>query len=106
MYGIGGIEEWERPYSNQQESPQITQGLLGSSSAPNRVLDEVMSSGENKAAQLGEFAQMMNPAAGNDFFAQQQAATQQLNQQAQAQREMQDARNGTLLMRIAKLFFK
>lgn len=100
MYGIG--YDWEQ--LNQQETPQLMQGLLGSTGEQNRVLDAVISNGINKAAQLGQFAQLVNPAAGNDLLNQRQLSTQQSAQQAMAQRAQQDAQNGALLMKIAKMF--
>ena len=103
MYGIGGTDEWERLFEasrNQQESPQLMQGLLGSTGEPNHSLNEIISNGKNKAAQLGQFAQTVNPAAGNDLLAQQQASTQQ----AVAQQQQQDAQNRQGLMKLAMMF--
>lgn len=99
-----GTDDWEQ-FLNQQESPQLVQGLLGSTGEPNHTLNEITSNGKNKAAQLGQFAQMVNPTASNDLLAQRQISTQELAQQAMAQQNQQDAQNGTLLMKIAKLFF-
>ncbi len=100
MYGIGNTYE----LLNQQEMPQLMQGLLGSTGEQNRVLDAVISNGMNKAAQLGQFAQLVNPAAGNDLLNQRQISTQQSAQQAMAQQAQRDAQNGSLLMKIAKMF--
>ena len=109
MYGIGGIDELENFFDlneNQQKFLQLTRGLLSPAGEPNHVLGEIISNGKDKAAQLGQFAQSVNPAAGNDLLAQRQNSTQQFAQQAMAQQQQQNARNGTLLMQIATMFFK
>ena len=106
MYGIGNTDNWEQLLGlSENQQPQLMQGLLGSTGEPNYSLDAVISNGANKATQLGQFAQTVNPAAGNDLLAQRQVSTQQLAQQAMAQQKQQDAQNGHLLMKIAKLFF-
>ncbi|MBQ6298644.1 MAG: hypothetical protein IJK81_13350 [Selenomonadaceae bacterium] len=100
-----GTDDWEQ-FLRQQESPQLIQGLLGSVGEPNHTLDEIISNGMNKAAQLGQFAQPLNPTISNDLIAQRQNSTQQLAQQAMAQQNQQDAQNIGLLAQIAKMFFK
>ena len=45
MHGIGNTNEWEQlfePNINRQESPQLMQGLLGSSGEPNNTLEDVI----------------------------------------------------------------
>ena len=102
MYGIGNTDDWEQFFesTSRQESPQVTQGLLGSVGEQDRALDEVIYGGKNKAAQLGQSAQPINPAAGNELLAQRQISTQEL-----AQQDQQNAQSKNLLMQLAKLFF-
>ena len=98
MYGIGNIYDWEQ--LNQQQMPQLMQGLLGSTDAPNHSLDEVISSGRNKAAQLEQFAQPINPATSNEQIEQQKKSTQQLL----AQQQEQDAQKRQGLLGLAMTF--
>ena len=109
MYGLGAQNEWEQFFDssrNRQESPQLMQGLLSSPVDTNNTLNEIISKNMNKAAQLGQFAQTANPAAGNDLLSQRQNSVQQLAQQAMAQQSQQDAQNMGLLTQIARMFFK
>ena len=99
MYGIGNIYDWEQ--LNQQQTPQLMQGLLGSTGEPNNYsLDELISSGRNKAAQLGQFAQPINPATSNEQIEQQKKSTQQLL----AQQQEQDAQKRQGLLGLAIKF--
>lgn len=98
MYGIGNIYDWEQ--LNQQQPPQLMQGLLGSTGEPNYSLDELILSGRNRAAQLGQFSQPINPAASNELIAQRQNATQQ----SVAQQQQQNAQSRQGLMNLAMMF--
>ena len=98
MYGIGNTYDWEQ--LNQQQTPQLMQGLLGSTGEPNYSLDELISSGRNRAAQLGQFSQPINPAASNELIAQQKNSTQQLL----AQQQQQDAQKRQGLLGLAMTF--
>lgn len=103
MYGIGNTDDWGNLFGlsrNQQESPQLMQGLLGSTGEPNYSLDELISRGRNKAAQLGQFAQPINPAASNEQIEQQKISTQQLL----AQQQQQEAQKRQGLMKLAMMF--
>ena len=98
MYGIGNTYDWEQ--LNQQQTPQIMQGLLGSTGEPNYSLDELISNGRNRAAQLGRFAQPINPAVINEQIEQQKKSTQQLL----AQQQQQDAQKRQGLLGLAMTF--
>lgn len=105
MYGIGGTEELEQllgTNTTQLESPQLLQGLLGSTGDQSQVLDELFAKSANTAAQLSQYSQMMNP--DNGLLAQRQAAGQQSAQQAMAQQQQQQAQNGQMLMKLAMMF--
>lgn len=103
MYGIGGTDELNQLFgSNQLESPQLLQGLLGSTGDQSHVLDELFAKSANTAAQLSQYSQMMNP--DNGLLAQRQAAGQQSAQQAMAQQQQQQAQNGQMLMKLAMMF--
>lgn len=101
MYGIGGTNELDRLFgsnANQLESPQLLKGLLGSTVGQTHALDELIAKGQNTAAQLGQYAQMMNPS--SDLLAQRQAA----GQQAAAQIQQQAAQRRQGLMGLAMPF--
>lgn len=103
MYGIGGTEDLERVFAantTQLESPQLLQGLLGSTGDQSHALDELIAKGANAAAQLGQYSQLMGSAAGNDLLAQRQAA----GQQAAAQLQQQAAQRKQGLMSLAMSF--
>ena len=101
MYGIGGTEELEQllgTNTTQLESPQLLQGLLGSTGDQSHALDELFARSANTAAQLSQYAQL-NPA-GSDLLAQRQAA----GQQAAAQLQQQAAQRRQGLMSLAMPF--
>lgn len=101
MYGIGGTDELEQllgTNTTQLESPQLLQGLLGSTGDQSHVLDELFAKSANTAAQLSQYSQMMNP--DNGLLAQRQAA----GQQAAAQLQQQAAQQKQGLLSLALPF--
>ena len=89
------------PEENQPQGvPQIQQGLLGSTGAQNQNLQDVISGGQNAAAQLGQTAQ----AASQNFAPIDRADTAQMATQNNAQKSQQQAQAGALLGKIASMF--
>lgn len=102
-------EDWQQLFGFQmpeeqigfqaQESPQLTQGLLGDTGNQ----QPMFTTGSETAAQMAQLAQANNPSA-NDNLAQRQASAMQIAQQDAARQQQQNQQSMQMIMQLVKMF--